>query len=120
MTIHKFAEKALFPVILVVLWFFLFRPLCVVRGECDYRMLFLLMGIPFGVRKMFVWIVPKKYDIGGTVGFLALQIIAGGMFGGAVMLAQLVIAGIYFIKGIFAVINWLFGQKKRVCQQNAG
>ena len=45
-----------------------FYPLCVDGAGCDYLKLWLLAGIPFGVRRMFLWVMPQGFDIGSTVG----------------------------------------------------
>jgi len=37
----------------------LFRPLCMENGECDYLSLWWFMGIPFGIHRMFFWVIPK-------------------------------------------------------------
>lgn len=51
MTAHKFAGKVVYPVLAAILLFFLLRPFCMEQGKCDYRLLVLLMGIPFGIGK---------------------------------------------------------------------
>ena len=75
MTAHKFAGKVVYPVLAAILLFFLLRPFCMEQGKCDYRLLVLLMGIPFGIGKMLVWIVPGRTDLGGTLGFMVFQIL---------------------------------------------
>lgn len=44
----------------VLLWTVIFYPFCVEGGNCDYLKLWILVGIPFGIRKMQIWIVPRK------------------------------------------------------------
>ena len=102
MTAHKFAGKVVYPVLAAILLFFLLRPFCMEQGKCDYRLLVLLMGIPFGIGKMLVWIVP-----GGTLGFLVFQILIGGVVGSMVMLWKLAEAAVYLIWGIYAGIVWV-------------
>lgn len=41
----------------------------------------MVIGIPYGVRRMFIWILPKNFDIGGTVGVWVLNIIIGCLIG---------------------------------------
>ena len=65
---YEFAKKVIAPVGAAVILAALFYPLCVENGQCDYLKLWIFMGIPFGVHKMFLWIIPKGFDIGGTVG----------------------------------------------------
>ena len=42
---------------------------------------------------MFLWLVPHKYDLAGTVGVFALDVILGGIIGGFALIFQ-VIAGV--------------------------
>ena len=60
---------------------FIFQPLYTSGGTCDYLFLALLIGIPFGIQKMFLWFFPCGYGIAGTVGMFALNILIGGMIG---------------------------------------
>ena len=57
---------------------FLCQPLYMAGGKCDYWLLALLIGIPFGIQKMTLWFV---FDllIGGLIGIFvfAYRIISG-------------------------------------------
>lgn len=112
MTLHKFMRKVVCPVLAAILLFFLLHPFCMERGKCDYRMLVLLMGIPFGIGKMLVWIVPGQADLGGTLGFLVFQILLGGVIGSMVLLWNLMTAVIYLVWGICAGIMWICRMRK--------
>ena len=79
------------PVGTVLFLAFLFRPLCMVQGELDWRLLMLLVGIPFGIRKMFLWVVPSGMGIGGTVGVAAFDLMAGGVIGSVIMVWRLLV-----------------------------
>lgn len=68
MTVKEFLKKTVVPVIAALVLFALFYLLCVENGICDYWKLWLLAGIPFGVHRMYFWLIPKGYDIGGTLG----------------------------------------------------
>lgn len=107
MTVHKFAGKVVYPVLAAILLFFLLRPFCMEQGKCDYWLLFLLMGIPFGIGKMLVWIVPGRTDLGEILGFLVFQILIGGVVGSIVMLWKLAEAAVYLIWGTYAGIVWV-------------
>lgn len=39
---------------------------------------------------MFLWLVPHRFDLAGTVGVFALNIILGGVIGGFALIAQIV------------------------------
>ena len=52
-------KKVIWPVMTVLFLAVVFRPLCIAEGGIDYWKLLFLMGIPFGVQKMFVWLIPS-------------------------------------------------------------
>ena len=41
---------------------------------------------------MFVWLIPRNYDIGGTVGIWALNFIVGGIIGGFILIWKIIVA----------------------------
>ena len=63
----EFVKKVIVPVGAAGILAVLFSSLCVENGQCDYLKLWMFVGIPFGVHRMFLWIIPKGFDIGGTV-----------------------------------------------------
>lgn len=62
-------------------------------GKPDYILMLLLIGIPFGIHRMFVWFIPKGYDLGGTVGIIMFDILVGGIIG-VFVLTWKIIAGL--------------------------
>lgn len=81
MRVYEFAKKVIAPVKAAMFLAALFYPLCVENGACDYLKLWILMGIPFGIHRMFIWVMPKGFDLGGTVGILVINLLAGGVIG---------------------------------------
>lgn len=71
---------------------------CVENGVCDYRKLWIVSGIPFGIQKMYFWMIPKGFDIGGTVGMFAFNLLIGGMIGSVVLTWRLLMVGTYLLK----------------------
>ena len=53
MRINEFMKKVIIPVGAAVFLGVLFYPLCVEQGQCDYLKLWMFVGIPFGVQRMF-------------------------------------------------------------------
>lgn len=100
-----FLRKVIVPVGAAIFLAALFYPICVENDVCDYLKLWILMGIPFGVHRMFVWVIPKGFDIGGTVGVLVINLLVGGVIGGVILIWRLVLAVLYLIQcggmGIF-------------------
>lgn len=99
---HKweFLKKAILPVVAVWMLAVLFKPLCMEQGELDWRLLILLMGIPFGIRYMFLWRVPGNFGIGGSIGVIAFNLLVGGLIGSVVMAWRLIVAIVTMITGI--------------------
>lgn len=53
-------------------------------------MFWILSGIPFGIRFMFLKLFPKGYGITGTVGMFALNVMIGALAGGVFLLIRIV------------------------------
>ena len=86
----KMIKKVIAPVLVITVLFAVLRPFCIQDGKCNYFLLLLLMGIPFGIGKMCVWMVPKGFDLGGT-----MNLLIGGLIGSIVLLAMIGQAIIY-------------------------
>lgn len=106
MKVSEFVKYVVIPVVSALFLAALFRPLCMENGECDYLSLWWFMGIPFGIHRMFFWIVPKGYDIGGTVGILFINVLVGGVIGGIVLVWRMVVAAVYLAKAFVAAVSW--------------
>ena len=100
MAIKVFFYKVVFPIVAAVFLAALLRPLCTENGICDYRKLWMFMGIPFGIQKMYVWVIPQGFEVGGTIGMVALNFLVGGIIGGVVLVWRLIMAAFYLVKGI--------------------
>lgn len=105
-----FLKKAVFPLMTVALSVTLFYPLCVENGTCDYLKLWILAGIPFGVQRMFIWVIPKGFDLGGTVGMLVFNLLVGGVIGGFALIWNVIRAEFYLLCSIVAVARWGAGK----------
>ena len=60
-------------------------------GKVSARYVWLCCGIPFGIRRMFVWLIPRGFDLSGTVGVVALNFIVGGLIGGVILIWRLAV-----------------------------
>lgn len=106
--LKEFFSNVVLPVAIAVFLYFLFYPICMENGKVDFYYLWILCGIPFGIRRMFVWLIPQGYDLGGTLGIYALNFIVGGIIGGFILTWRLVKATWYFILTIFRLISLFF------------
>ena len=107
MRMSDFIRKVIIPVAATIFLFALVYPLCVNNGGFDYLKLWILMGIPFGIHKMLVWVIPKGFDIGGTVGIWAFNFLVGGMIGGVILIWRLILAIYYLIGGMMSMALWI-------------
>ncbi len=94
----EFVKKVAVPVGGAVFLAAVFYPLCMENGQCDYLKLWMFVGIPYGIHRMFLWVIPKGFDIGGTVGVLVLNLLVGGVIGGIILTVRLVLAVLYLGK----------------------
>lgn len=87
-----FFKRTVLPAVIALFLFFMFKNVFTEDGQTNYFYVWLCCGIPFGIRRMFVWLVPHGYDIAGTVGIIALNFILGGIIGGVILIWRLVVA----------------------------
>ncbi len=92
-----FCKRLLLPLGVAALVAFFCQPLYMSGGECDLRLLLLLVGIPFGISKMMVWIVPTGHGLAATVGILAFNVLVGGVIGIFVLAFRLITGTVYLL-----------------------
>ena len=102
-------KKVIWTVMAVLFLAVVFRPLCIEEDGIDYWKLLFLMGIPFGVQKMFVWLIPSGYGIGETAGIFALNLLVGGIIGGFILVWRLLEAVFILAKGLVSGVTRMTG-----------
>ena len=80
-----FLSGVLLPILVASVFALVFRSLYYHDGVIDLPLAWILIGLPFGISQMRVWIMPKHYSLSGTVGVFALSILLGGVIGGFVL-----------------------------------
>ena len=97
-------KKALFkiiiPVCVLVLWMITCYPVCNKEDGFDYFLYWILVGCPYGIRKMCMFLVPTNFGIAGSMGILALNCIVGGLIGGIIVLVRIIVIFTEIIKVI--------------------
>lgn len=106
----EFLKKVVLPVGLIGMLLMFFRPLYLVGGELNYFYLWLLVGIPFGIQRMCLWIVPLNHYLTAAAGIIALNFIVGGLIGGVVAVVQLLLAAWCCLKCIKYGIKRVIGR----------
>lgn len=100
----EFLKIVVFPILLMLFQFFIFKTVYFRDGQCDYFLMWICIGFPFGIKKMCAFILPFRHDIGATLGILFLNVIVGGIIGGFVA----VYIVLYIIFSIFYTVKSLF------------
>ena len=101
-----FFSKVILPVCLAGLLFAMFKPVFTNDGATDYFKVWLACGVPFGIWRLRVWLIPRGFDLGGTVGVWALNVIIGGLIGGVIIIWRLLVAAWYLILTIYRIVTF--------------
>ena len=73
----------------------IFRSACVKNGELDYLWLWILCGLPFGIWRLRLWIIPGGGSLGGGIALFLLNFVFAGLIGGCVLVWRLLVAAWY-------------------------
>ena len=92
--VKAFLLKSVLPVAAAMLLYCIFKSACMKDGELDYVWLWILFGLPFGLHRMCLWIVPGG-SFGGGIALFALNFIIGGVIGGFILVWRLIVAVLY-------------------------
>lgn len=79
------------PALIAWFLFSIFKNVFTNNGETNYFYVCLCCGIPLGIRRMFVWLIPHGYDIS----VVAFNFILGCIIGGVILIWRLVCAAWY-------------------------
>ena len=61
----------------IVIWAWLMHHFYIVEGQVDIFRMWMLIGFTFGIYRIRLWLIPRNFDLGGTGGVWAMNIIAG-------------------------------------------
>ena len=105
--IKAFFFKSVLPVTVALILYCIFKSACVKNGELDYVWLWILCGLPFGLHRMCLWIVPGGGSLGGGIALFALNFIIGGVIGGFVLVWRLIVAVWYVPLTVYRlIVGW--------------
>ena len=100
-----FFKKTVLTVVIAYLLFTWGKILFSKDGQPDYFLIWIFCGIPFGIRRMWVWVVPFGHDLAATAGIIALDFIVGGLIGGVVLVWRLLVAAWYIPLTIYRLLT---------------
>ena len=106
--IKAFFFKSVLPVIVALILYCIFKSACMKNGELDYVWLWILCGLPFGLHRMCLWIVPGGGSLGGGIALFALNFIIGGVIGGFILAWRLIVAVWYVPLTVYRLIVGCF------------
>jgi len=101
-----FLKKVVLPVFLAWFLFSMFKPVFTNDGVTDYFKVWLVCGIPFGIWRVRLWLIPRGFDLGGTVGVWAVNFIVGGLIGGVIIVWRLAVAAWYVILTVYRIVTF--------------
>jgi len=78
------------PLAVMVLWMITCYPVCNKAEGFDYFLYWVMVGCPYGIRKMCMFLIPRNFGIAGSMGVLALNCIVGGLIGGFVLIIRVI------------------------------
>ena len=78
------------PLSVMVLWMITCYPVCNKAEGFDYFLYWVMVGCPYGIRKMCMFLIPRNFGIAGSMGVLALNCIVGGLIGGFVLIIRVI------------------------------
>ena len=90
--VKAFFLKSVLPVAAVILLYCIFKSACMKDGELDYVWLWILCGLPFGIWRLRLWIIPGGGSLGSGIALFALNFILAGIIGGFVLVWRLIVA----------------------------
>ena len=93
--IRDFFIKSILPVAIALLLVCIFKSACMKDGTLDYVWLWILCGLPFGIHRMRLWVIPGGSSFGGGIAIFALSFILGGVIGGFILVWRLIVAVCY-------------------------
>ena len=99
--IRDFFIKSILPVATALLLVCIFKSACMKDGTLDYVWLWILCGLPFGIHRIRLWVMPGGSSFGGGIAVFALSFILGGVIGGFVLVWHLLVATWYMMLTIY-------------------
>ena len=102
--VFQFFRKSVIPMAGAALLVCIFKSACVRDGAVDYLWLWILCGLPFGLHRMWLWIVPDG-SMGSGIALFALYFIVGGIIGGVVLVWRLIVAVCYVPLTMYRMIT---------------
>ncbi len=103
MTIEDVIKKSILPLAFMVFWFWMTKTIMKVSGQTDWFWWVFIDGLPFGIHKMRLILIPRGMDTTATLGMAALSVIIGALIGS-------IMIPVYVIRAIYVFIRYVIGK----------
>lgn len=103
MTIEDVIKKTFLPLSFMVFWFWMIETIMKVSGQTDWFWWVFIAGLPFGIHKMRLILIPRGMDTTATFGMAALSVIIGALIGS-------IMIPVYVIRAIYVFIRYVIGK----------
>lgn len=101
----------LLPGIILAVWMNTCFYVCRKPEGFDFFLYWMLVGFPYGIRKMCLVLIPRNFSLGISLAILALNGIVGGLIGGIVVVCRIIDIAVEII----SIITAHFRNKKSKC-----
>ena len=103
--IKYFVVKSVLPATVALLLVCFFKSAFMKDGTLDYVWLWILCGLPFGLHRICLWIIPGGRSLGGGIAIAAFGFIIGGIIGGFILVKYIATAICYVPITIYRLIG---------------
>ena len=103
MMIGDVIKKSILPLAFMVFWFWMTKTIMKVSGQTDWFWWIFIAGLPFGIHKMRLILIPRGMDTTATLGMAALSVIIGALIGS-------IMIPVYVIRAIYVFIRYVIGK----------
>lgn len=103
MMIEDVIKKSILPLAFMVFWFWMTKTIMKVSGQTDWFWWVFIAGLPFGIHKMRLILIPRGMDTPATLGMAALSVIIGALIGS-------IMIPVYVIRAIYVFIRYVIGK----------
>lgn len=100
MTIEDVIKKSILPLTFMVFWFWMTKTIMKVSGQTDWFWWIFIAGLPFGIHKMRLILIPRGMDTTATLGMAALSVIIGALI-------RSIMIPVYVIRAIYVFIRYI-------------
>ena len=90
-----------------VFWFWMTKTIMKVSGQTDWFWWIFIAGLPFGIHKMRLILIPRGMDTTATLGMAALSVIIGALIG-------CIMIPVYVIRAVYVILRYIIGKQLNI------